>query len=142
MNIASAARESGLTTDTIRYYERSGVLPRPTRRPNGYRDYDEAHVAALKLAHGLREVEMPLDEVREIVRVAHDATCGDVRQALSGKIEGSITEIEGRIRKLRQTRARLSAILEGVRSMGSRGRRIPGLAPCPCVRIVGEAGEK
>lgn len=142
MNIASAARESGLTTDTIRYYERSGVLPRPTRRPNGYRDYDEAHVAALKLAHGLREVEMPLDEVREIVRVAHDATCGDVRQALTGKIEASISEIEVRMRKLRHTRARLKAMLEGVRSMSSASRRVPGLAPCPCVRIIDEAGQK
>jgi len=78
MNIAQASRESGLSIDTIRYYERRGVLPRPVRQPNRYRDYDEGHLAALKLAHGLRELELPLGQVAEIVRVAQEALEGDL----------------------------------------------------------------
>lgn len=96
MNIAQAARETGLSIDTIRYYERRGVLPPPVRRPNRYRDYDAQHLAALKLAHGLRELELPLDHVADIVRVAHDATCGDVRETLITSIEESVVEIEAR----------------------------------------------
>jgi DNA-binding transcriptional MerR regulator len=138
MNIAEAARESGLKTDTIRYYERRGVLPRPVRRANRYRDYDEEHVAALKLAHGLRELELPLDDIAEIVRVAHDATCGDVRQALAARVEAAIGEIDGRIEKLRATRKRLRTISEGLRSMSARSGRVPGLTPCACVRMIGE----
>jgi DNA-binding transcriptional MerR regulator len=138
MNIAQAARESGLSIDTIRYYERRGVLPRPVRRPNHYRDYDEAHLAALKLAHGLRDLELPLHQMAEIVRVAHDATCGEVRQALAASIEEAVGQIDLRIRKLRRTSKRLRAIRDGVRSMGARSRRVPGLSPCPCVRLVGE----
>lgn len=140
MNIAKAARESGLTVDTIRYYERRGVLPRPARRANGYRDYDEEHLTALRLAHGLRELELPLDHVAEIVRVAHDATCGDVRQALAARIDAAMNEIDGRIEKLRATRERLRAISEGVRSMSARTGRVPGLKPCACVRMVGGMG--
>jgi DNA-binding transcriptional MerR regulator len=136
MNIAQAARETGLSIDTIRYYERRGVLPPPVRRPNRYRDYDAQHLAALKLAHGLRELELPLDHVADIVRVAHDATCGDFRETLITSIEESVVEIEARIRKLRRTRERLRGILGGIRSMSARSRRIPGLAPCPCVRMV------
>jgi DNA-binding transcriptional MerR regulator len=140
MHIAEAARETGLTIDTIRYYERRGVLPPPVRRPNRYRDYDAVHLAALKLAHGLRELELPLDDVADIVRVAHDATCGDVREALMSSIEEADAQIEVRIRKLRRTRDRLRAILGGVRAMSARSRRIPGLAPCPCVHMVDEPG--
>jgi MerR family copper efflux transcriptional regulator len=139
MNISDAARASGLTIDTIRYYERRGVLPRPVRRANGYRDYDEAHLAALRLAHGLRDLEMPLDDVRVIVQVAHDARCGDVREALAAKIDEEIDGIEERIRKLRRTREQLRVILDGVRSMSARELRVPGLAPCACLRIVDEA---
>jgi DNA-binding transcriptional MerR regulator len=140
MNIAEAARESGLSTDTIRYYERRGVLPPPNRRANRYRDYDETHVAALKLAHGLRELELPLDQVAGIVRVAHDATCGDVRHTLLASMEGTISRVDKRLAQLRRTRQRLRAIAKGVRSMNARSRRVPGLTPCACVRLVDGAG--
>jgi DNA-binding transcriptional MerR regulator len=139
MNIAQAARESGLTVDTIRYYERRGVLPRPPRRANRYRAYDEAHLASLRLAYGLRELELPLEQVAEIVRVAHDATCGEVREALGASIENSLAQIDERMRKLRRVRERLSTILSGIRAMSPRSRRVPGLAPCKCVRLVSEA---
>ena len=136
MNIAEAARQTGLTVDTIRYYERRGVLPKPPRRANRYRYYDDEHIASLRLAHGLRELELPLEKMAGIVRVAHDATCGDVRQALASSIEESVAQIDERVRKLRRTRERLGTILDGVRSMSDRSRRVPGLAPCPCVRLV------
>jgi len=140
MNIAQASQQSGLSVDTIRYYERRGVLPLPVRRPNRYRDYDQEHLAALKLAHGLRELELPLEDVAEIVRVAHDATCGDVRAALALSIEEALGQIEERIQTLRRTQERLRSIREGVRAMSPRSRRVPGIAPCACVRMVNEVG--
>lgn len=140
MNIARAARESGLSIDTIRYYERRGVLPRPVRLANRYRDYDETHLAALRLAHGLRELQLPLDRVALIVRVAHDATCGEVRQALAASVEDAVTHVDARIAALRRTRDRLRSIRDGIRSMSAGSRRIPGLTPCACVRLVDEFG--
>ena len=139
MNIQQAARETGLTADTIRYYERRGVLPPPVRSKNGYRDYGEPHLASLRLARGLRELELPLDQVALIVGVAHDAFCGDVRRALERSIQETLVQIDERIEKLEHTRTRLRAIRKGIRSMAPESERVPGITPCACVQLVREA---
>lgn len=138
MNIQQAARETGLTPDTIRYYERRGVLPQPVRSKNGYRDYSEPHLASLRLARGLRELELPLDRVALIVGVAHDACCGDVRRALEGSIRDTLVQLDERIEKLKRTRVRLRAIRKGVRTMAPESERVPGITPCACIQLVGE----
>ena len=56
MNIGEAANASSLTPDTIRFYEKKGILPRPPRLASGYRHYTEEHVATLRLAKALREL--------------------------------------------------------------------------------------
>ena len=139
MNIQQAARGTGLTPDTIRYYERRGVLPPPVRSKNGYRDYTEPHLASLRLARGLRELELPLERVRLIVSVAHDACCGDVRRALEGSIRDTLAQIDERIDQLQHTRTRLRAIRKGIRSMTQESEQVPGITPCACVQLVGEA---
>ncbi len=60
MNIREAAATSGLSADTIRFYEKKGVLPRPPRRDNGYRSYTDEHVATLRLARGLKDLGLGL----------------------------------------------------------------------------------
>jgi len=139
MKIRQAARETGLTADTIRYYERRGVLPQPIRSKNGYRDYTEPHLASLRLASGLRELELPLDRVALIVGVAHEAHCGDVRRALEGSIRDTLAQIDERIAQLEHTRRRLRVIRKGVRSMAPESERVPGITPCACVQLVGDA---
>ncbi len=69
MNIQQAADASRLSPHTLRFYERKGVLPRPPRSPNGYREYTEEHVATLRLAKGLRELELPLSDVAPILSI-------------------------------------------------------------------------
>lgn len=139
MNIQQAARETGLTPGTVRYYERRGVLPPPLRSKNGYRDYTEPHLASLRLAKGLRELELPLDQVGLIVGVAHDAYCGDVRRALDGSIRDTLARIDERIDQLQHTRTRLRAIRRAIRSMAEEGAQVPGITPCACVQLVGAA---
>ena len=62
MNIQKAAEASGLTADTIRFYEREGVVPPAPRRENGYREYTSEHVAVLRLARGLRDLPVTCDK--------------------------------------------------------------------------------
>ncbi len=138
MNISEAARMSGLSVDTIRFYERREVLPRPPRSANGYRSYSGEHIATLSLAARLRELALPLDEIASILRVAHDATCGELRDALSGTVEGALGRIDDRIASLRQTRASLSTLRRGLDRMTPDSEWVAGLAPCECVRMVGE----
>ena len=73
MNISEASRASGLSADTIRFYERREVVPAPGRLANGYRDCTDRHVATLRLAGGLKDLGMPLTDIAAMVRLAHMA---------------------------------------------------------------------
>jgi len=79
--IGALARQTGCNIETIRYYERVGVLPRPPRTSAGQRVYGTLHVARLRFVRRARELGFSLDEVRELARLAGDgeAACNDVR---------------------------------------------------------------
>jgi DNA-binding transcriptional MerR regulator len=68
--IREAAREAGLTEDTIRYYEKIGLLPRAVRKPNTHRVYGEGDIRTMKLLVCLRKTGMPLEEMKPFLRVA------------------------------------------------------------------------
>ncbi len=80
MNIQEAAEASGLSADTIRFYERKRVLPRPPRAANGYRAYTEEHLATLRLTKSLRDLGLPLSEIGSIVAVVPRARRASPRQ--------------------------------------------------------------
>jgi MerR family transcriptional regulator, copper efflux regulator len=68
--IREAAREAGLTEDTVRYYEKIGLLSRAVRKPNTHRVYGEGDIRTMKLLVCLRKTGMPLEEMRPFLRVA------------------------------------------------------------------------
>lgn len=136
MRIQEAAEASGLPADTIRFYERSGVLPRPPRGANGYRAYTEEHLGTLRLARGLRELGLPLDDITAILAVAHDATCGEVRRTLAATLGRAIAEADARVTELSNARERLAVLRDGVIALSPRSDRLPGMAPCDCVLLA------
>ena len=69
LTIRDAATVSGLSAETIRYYERVGVLPTVPRAVNGYRLYTAAYVETLRFARGLRELGIPLTSVASLVEL-------------------------------------------------------------------------
>jgi DNA-binding transcriptional MerR regulator len=72
MRIGELATNLGITPDTVRFYEREGLLPRARRRDNGYRDYTAAEVGHLRLLIDLRRLDVPLDEAARIAGWARD----------------------------------------------------------------------
>lgn len=100
MKIGEAARRSGLEPSAIRFYESVGVLPEPLRTDAGYRDYSSDDVELLSFVRRLRSLELPLDDVGEIVglRTRGEAPCQAVRKA----IEREVTAIEARMEDLRR----------------------------------------
>ena len=136
MNIRLAAEESGLTADTIRFYERTGVLPRPPRLENGYRSYTPDHVATLRLARGLRDLSLPLAAVGAILGVAHDGTCGDLRHVLVETLSSALGDVGRRIAELTETRDQLAWMRQCMSEMEPTDERVPGLASCCCVELV------
>jgi DNA-binding transcriptional MerR regulator len=67
MQIKRLEARSGLTRDTLRFYERRGLITPPRRLPNGYRDYDEHTLAELKFIAAAREVGFTLAEIKTAV---------------------------------------------------------------------------
>ena len=136
MNIKQAAEVSGLAADTIRFYERRRVLPRPPRQGNGYREYTDRHVTTLQFARGLRELGLPLDDLAAVLHVAHDGTCGDLRDSLISTVAEARAETEARLRELRRTRHRLRDLAAGLAGMTPTSERVPGLESCECFMLV------
>ena len=100
MRIGEAAGLSGLETSAIRFYEADGVVPAPERTDAGYRDYSTKDVELLRFVRRLRSLELPLDDVREIValRSAGQAPCATVRSALAREAGAIDQRIEDLIR--------------------------------------------
>jgi DNA-binding transcriptional MerR regulator len=87
LTIGEAARQSGLSADTIRYYERLRVAHRPHRSQGGYRLYDERALTRLRLIRQARAMGLSLDEIRALfARRLGTAGCQDVRDLLTTKI--------------------------------------------------------
>ncbi len=80
MKISDAAAASGCHLETIRYYERVGLMPPPARTASGYRAYRPAEVERLRFISRGRELGFSLEEIRSLVRLDDDSkmSCGDV----------------------------------------------------------------
>jgi DNA-binding transcriptional MerR regulator len=109
MKIGEVARQAGVTVDTIRFYERRGVLSAPNRRPSGYRDYGEDTIGRLRLARRMQSLGLSLDEIIDAL-AAHDegrATCDSERWRLDAaldRVDARIAELKALRREIVSTR--------------------------------------
>ncbi|RMF39388.1 MAG: MerR family transcriptional regulator [Alphaproteobacteria bacterium] len=83
------ARLTGCNLETIRYYERIGVMPEPPRTAANYRAYDETHVARLRFVMRARDLGFSLDEVRDLLALVDGGaqSCAEVRAMASAHLE-------------------------------------------------------
>jgi MerR family Zn(II)-responsive transcriptional regulator of zntA len=126
--IGDLSGRTGVSVRTIRYYEQEGLLAPAGRRPSGYRLYTERDAEKLRFIRQAKNFGLTLKEIRSIMRCSRQGLqpcCDLVRQLFNRKI----TELEGKISELTQTRDRLRERLR--RWVGPReaGRR--GYAVCP-----------
>lgn len=100
MKIGELARRTDCTVETIRYYEREGLLPEPQRSEGNYRQYGERHVEQLVFIRNCRLLDMTHNEIRELLQLRRrpEASCGDV----NGLIEAHIELVGERIAALNQ----------------------------------------
>ncbi len=109
LRIGEVANRSGIGIETIRYYERQGLLAEPDRRPSGYRQYDEAVVSRLGFIRNAKELGFTLAEIKELLGLWFDVNtkCVHVRQ----RAEQKITNIEDKIRSLQKMKRSLKTIV-------------------------------
>lgn len=116
LKIGELAKRTGSQVETIRYYEREGLLPAPTRSEGNYRLYDSAHVERLQFIRHCRSLDMTLDEIRSLLgfRDAPTEDCSEVNALLDKHIE----HVAARIAELKV----LEKQLKGLRKLCQTAR--------------------
>lgn len=133
MRIGELAERVGVSADTVRFYERSGWLPRPARRDNDYREYAEADVEHLRLLIDLRRLDLPLEEAARIATWCHSGHCADTRTALPALIAARRADVAARIAGLAELDERLADLERHLAASGRRPLAVLadfGAAPC------------
>jgi Hg(II)-responsive transcriptional regulator len=126
------ARRAGVNVETLRFYERQGLLPAPPRRASGYRDYPAETVDLVRFIQRAQHLGFSLREIRELLalRQVPRATCGDVVVLAQRKI----AQIGAKISDLRAMRSALAKLLKGC-----TGGSTP-IAECPIIESLAGAG--
>lgn len=119
--IGALSKSTGCHTETIRYYEKIGLIPPPLRSAGGHRIYTEAHRARLVFIRQNRELGFPLEAIRELIAVSSDGErpCAD---ALS-VVRKHLTEVEQKVKKLNEIRKELLSMARACEAtcLGSSG---------------------
>ena len=127
LRIGELAQAAGVTSDTIRYYERLRLLPRPARSGAGYRIYAAADIERLQFIKQAQTLGLSLDEIRVLLprSAAGLAECQRVSDLLSAKLE----ELDTRLAELRAFRRKLAGYLKECEATlaGKRGDCCPVL---------------
>jgi len=127
MRIGTLSRECGVSIDTIRYYEREGLLPPPRRRPSGYREYDAGTVRRLRFIRRAKELGFTLDDIRELMTLSSDREQGV--KGVKQRAEVRLAMVEERMAQLRRMRKGLKQLIANCPGHGP-------LEECPILRAL------
>jgi DNA-binding transcriptional MerR regulator len=109
MRVGEVAARAGVNVETLRYYERRGILPTPDREPSGHRRYDEETVRLLRAVKEAQAVGFTLGEIAEYLRVGRRSASPS--EALRVRMAAKIDEIDARIAGLRRMRDELARVV-------------------------------
>lgn len=113
MKIGGLAKATGTKIETVRFYEKAGLLPEPARTSGNYRSYGDAHLQRLSFIRRARDLGFSLDDVRELLALADDRenSCSAV-DTIAG---GHLAAVEHKIADLIRMRDELRRILGSCR---------------------------
>jgi DNA-binding transcriptional MerR regulator len=108
MKISDLSRATGVEVETIRYYEKAGLLPAPAREANGYRSYGQSHLERLAFVRHCRALDMPLADVKRLLDFVGGAR--DERGDIDALIEGQLLRVRARLNSLQALEQQLTAL--------------------------------
>jgi MerR family transcriptional regulator, mercuric resistance operon regulatory protein len=128
MRTSEVADQAGVNTQTLRYYERRGLLPQPPRSPAGYRDYPVSVVGVLRFVKRSQQLGFTLDEIEDLLHLAGGGpnSCDQAR-ALA---EQHAAELDRKITDLTRMRASLGELV-------ATCERPPAGRSCPLLQAIG-----
>lgn len=123
---AELARRTGANLETVRYYEKVGLLPSPPRTASGYRSYDGTHERRLGFVLRARELGFSLEEIRALLRLAdeREQPCAEAR----GLAATHLADVRAKIADLK----RMERVLKGVVAQCGDGNR----PDCPLIETL------
>ena len=129
LRIGELASAAGVGVETIRYYERRGLLAQPPRRGSGYRQYPRHAVQRVRFIRRAQALGFTLREIEELLalRVDDERSCADVRALARTKLE----DIERRVAELQQMGQALERVAARCRGRGPTSE-------CPILEVLGE----
>ncbi len=112
--VSQLAREVSTSPDTIRYYEREGLLPAPARTPGGYRSYDASMVDRMTFIQGAQRLGLSLADVRDLLAVRDTGVCPcePAEQHLARRL----TELDAEIARLLALRAQMADMMARIQT--------------------------
>lgn len=132
LKTGEVADRANVNIQTVRYYERRGLIPEPPRTSGGFRQYSPEHVSRIRFIKRAQELGFTLDETKDLLdlRATEGADRAEVRRAAEDKIE----EVEKKIRDLDRIRNTLDALVEVCEGHGST-------SDCPIIHALEEPME-
>ncbi len=122
LKIGQVATQAGVGVETIRFYERKGLLEEPPRRASGYRQYPQEVVARIRFIKRAKELGFALKEIAQLLALRVDETTNASEVKL--RAQAKIAEIEGKIVDLERMKSALSTVTECCAGQGP-------LSECP-----------
>ena len=109
MKIGTLAKHAGVAIDTVRYYERQGLLPAPVRLASGYRDYEDADVARLRFIRRAKALGFTLGEIGELLALSarRDADMAGMKSAAQQKL----ADVDAKLAELQRIRQGLTDLV-------------------------------
>lgn len=126
LTIGQLASELGIGTETIRYYEREGLIAQPEKPAQGYRRYSEAVQDRIRFIRKAQSLGFSLAQIKHLLSL-NNAPCNEVKQLAKDKL----AEVQGRIDDLQQLAAALQSLIQACHN--NRGEQ------CPIIEIFSKA---
>ena len=131
MKIGELAKQAGIGVDTVRHYEREGLLPAARRLASGYRDYEPGDLRRLRFIRRAKALGFTLPEIRELLALS--ARRDDDMAAVKAAAEAKIADIDGKLAELQRVRTGLAQLVDACPGHGA-------LECCPILDAL--AGER
>jgi Hg(II)-responsive transcriptional regulator len=130
MKIGQVAGQAGVRIDTLRYYERRGLLREPERRESGYREYPEEAVRVVRFIKRAQNLGFTLDEIEELLKLR--GANGKSRRQVRAVAEAKVKDIDEKVARLQSMRSALRSLIETCNC----GR---GKPTCPILEALDDA---
>lgn len=132
LTIGQLAQSAGVGVETVRFYEKEGLVPRPARAPSGYRQYPADTVRRIHFVKAAKEVGFTLKEIRELLslRVTAGKSCVDVKERALAKL----ADVDAKLAELQRVRHALARLAAGCTGTGPTSE-------CPLLDALDSGGE-